>query len=496
MAKDTKHNFHIEMPTQLDKPSTNDRFHKPFSPTIFEVIGKVNPDYPVEYVRSNLKDLHSIHKFLKKQFFKVRYGLVQQLIIFSFSYFLLMCNLFEDSELSWIGDLKKAWLMSSLQVLYIGCLVLPKPSANWPSTRIWRLINSATLVYLLNLVFLMFFSKANLSWILQNILDPNLKHFKQETDYGSDCRLYTPENPVSSFYNIISSVDEYFLAHFVGWLVRAFIFRNMTMLWIFGIGFELIELTFYPWLPNFNECWWDSLLFDLFGANFLGILLGLAIMRYKKMSNYNWFIDLTPEESKNLSLYQKFKLFLEQRKTYQKTGRWHILASPSNFFYVLWYIFQNYMFDMSHFFNKYNQKISSTSCLLGFRVFTIGFFFLSMCGDYMEFIQSKRQIPMRISIFLGHLVIFSEWIMYFKYLDFSQYEGTIPLVVKLCWFLLFCVIGIIMLGLVIEQICCVKNEIPTKSPSAAFYGDSFAIMDEGGYWSRENSQQKIKMKMN
>lgn len=41
-----------------------------------------------------------------------------------------------------------------------------------------------------------------------------------------------------------------------------------------SIGFELMEVTFQHWLPNFNECWWDSWILDVAICNNLGIALG------------------------------------------------------------------------------------------------------------------------------------------------------------------------------------------------------------------------------
>jgi Phosphatidyl serine synthase len=35
------------------------------------------------------------------------------------------------------------------------------------------------------------------------------------------------------------------------------------------------------WLvPQFKECWWDSLLVDVLGANLIGMALGLTTLRF------------------------------------------------------------------------------------------------------------------------------------------------------------------------------------------------------------------------
>ena len=73
--------------------------------------------------------------------------------------------------------------------------------------------------------------------------------------------------------------DEFVVAHTLGWWGKAVIIRNLPMLWILSVGFELMELTFQHMLPNFNECWWDSWLLDVAICNFAGLLAGMATVR-------------------------------------------------------------------------------------------------------------------------------------------------------------------------------------------------------------------------
>jgi hypothetical protein len=44
------------------------------------------------------------------------------------------------------------------------------------------------------------------------------------------------------------------------------------------------------WLvPEFIECWWDSVFFDFLGANMVGLLLGMGLMHVCGGRSYNWF---------------------------------------------------------------------------------------------------------------------------------------------------------------------------------------------------------------
>lgn len=70
-------------------------------------------------------------------------------------------------------------------------------------------------------------------------------------------------------------VDEFVPAHILGWWGKTLMLRDPSMLWVISIGFELMEVTFRHWLPNFNECWWDSWILDFLICNNLGIWLGM-----------------------------------------------------------------------------------------------------------------------------------------------------------------------------------------------------------------------------
>jgi uncharacterized membrane protein YccC len=51
-------------------------------------------------------------------------------------------------------------------------------------------------------------------------------------------------------------------------------FRDWGVCWILSLGFEVLECTLQFLIPEFKECWWDSLLIDVLGANLLGMGAG------------------------------------------------------------------------------------------------------------------------------------------------------------------------------------------------------------------------------
>jgi hypothetical protein len=65
----------------------------------------------------------------------------------------------------------------------------------------------------------------------------------KERSYGADCRIYTPENPTNKFANVWETLfDEFVIAHTLGWWGKAIMVRNLPLLWVLSIGFELMEV--------------------------------------------------------------------------------------------------------------------------------------------------------------------------------------------------------------------------------------------------------------
>lgn len=123
--------------------------------------------------------------------------------------------------------------------------------------------------------------------------------------YAEDCSIFTPDNPSSKFANVYNAVfDVHFFAHFAGWFGKMLIMRDWWVAWICSAGFEFLELTFRYWLPNFYECWWDSLLLDLFGCNLLGILIGAWFLKKFGVSRISW----VREKSKTSKITQTEEL--------------------------------------------------------------------------------------------------------------------------------------------------------------------------------------------
>ncbi|KAJ1882254.1 hypothetical protein LPJ66_011184, partial [Kickxella alabastrina] len=124
-----------------------------------------------------------------------------------------------------------------------------------PHPAFWRGVLALNVLYEMFLVFLLFQSKQTGRQIM-TFFDPELGTLLPERSYGDDCALTAA--------NLWNGIDIFVLAHSLGWFGKALIIRNHTMCWAMSIVFELLEYSLAHQLPNFNECWWDHWILDVF----------------------------------------------------------------------------------------------------------------------------------------------------------------------------------------------------------------------------------------
>lgn len=177
-------------------------------------------------------------------------------------------------------------------VFYISFLFLPNPPYKGLIKVFFQVVYAAAFTYFINICFLAILDHETIRQLLIQI-DPLLAERIKERDYSIDCWVYTPENPNSNFANIKGTIDVYVVTHFFGWLTKTIIFRNNILLWTSSIFFEILEISLAHILPNFHECWWDHLLLDLFGCNFLGILIGMYIIKTFNLRKHHWLFEPT-----------------------------------------------------------------------------------------------------------------------------------------------------------------------------------------------------------
>uniref|UniRef100_A0A1I7UR61 Phosphatidylserine synthase n=1 Tax=Caenorhabditis tropicalis TaxID=1561998 RepID=A0A1I7UR61_9PELO len=166
--------------------------------------------------------------------------------------------------------------------LLISALTFPNGPFIRPHPILWRIIFGLSVIYIIVLQFALFQNYDDLKMIL-TWLDPEGLGQKslEEKEYASDCWNL-------SFEKIWSHVDFFAFSHFTGWIMKTLLLRHWVLCWFISIIWEFTELMFIDLLPNFAECWWDSLILDVILCNGVGIYVGMKLCDFLEMRQFHW----------------------------------------------------------------------------------------------------------------------------------------------------------------------------------------------------------------
>lgn len=123
------------------------------------------------------------------------------------------------------------------------------------------------------------------------------------------------------------------LAHFIGWFVKTLILRDLKLALLQSVFFELLEVMWRHYLPNFYECWWDHALLDVVGANLLGILLAWWVIRRYNLEKLKWSLREGP-------LKKPFKENMREFLTHADVSavEYKAMTSTKKYLQVGWFI--------------------------------------------------------------------------------------------------------------------------------------------------------------
>ncbi|XP_008672257.1 CDP-diacylglycerol--serine O-phosphatidyltransferase 1 isoform X2 [Zea mays] len=254
-----------------------------------------------------------------------------------------------------------------------------------PHPAIWRLVHGMAVVYLVALTFLLFQTRDDARQFMK-YLHPDLGVELPERSYGTDCRIYVPDHPKSRFNNVYEIIfDEFVIAHILGWWGKAIMIRNQPLLWVLSIGFELMELTFRHMLPNFNECWWDSIVLDILICNWFGIWTGMRTVRYFDGRTYEW-VGL----SRQPNIISKVKRMLGQFTPAQwDKDEWHPTRGPWRFIQVLSLCVVFMAVELNTFFLKFCLWIPPRNPLIVYRLVLWWLIAIPTIREYNTYLQDR-----------------------------------------------------------------------------------------------------------
>lgn len=279
------------------------------------------------------------------------------------------------NQSSFEEDVQSGVIILCLVFLFYCTLQFQDGEVTRPHPVVWRFVHGVILLYFMFLVLLLSQSSAkSIDIIMQTLLDRNSGTAplpKYDTnEYSQDCSL-KPKNVFNKVYDI------YFFAHLFGWIAKALILRNWGMMWTCSIMFEIMEITLQKALPNFQECWWDRWLLDIFGCNLLGMYIGMKIVNLVfHAPEFDW------EGSRSKRVVNRVMKFAAP-KTFPKRFEWHTFSSSKRFgisFLIMLIILSC---DVNWFLLKSSLQIPSTSMLQLYRIlFLLPAGYASICELY------------------------------------------------------------------------------------------------------------------
>ncbi|GAW81590.1 phosphatidylserine synthase [Plasmodium gonderi] len=207
-------------------------------------------------------------------------------------------------------------------------------------------VNSCILVYYPLLLFMNFFTTSEVRSMIK-LLFKNVTFHTVEKSYMENC---------NSLENVMDKIDIFVIAHLAGWFIKAIAIRNFFVLNLTSVTFELLELRFQHILPNFYECWWDHILLDILGCNLLGILIGLAFMKWLNMPLYSWKVRDKFKPNKKGIIFPKLDTMLRK-----------VFTNSRTVVLLIFYSLMTNLIDLNVFFLKAELQLLQTNFLVMMR---------------------------------------------------------------------------------------------------------------------------------
>lgn len=280
--------------------------------------------------------------------------------------------------------------------LSIGLLVFPNGPFTRPHPALWRLVFGMSFLYFLFLSFFLFQSYEDVQAFM-NWVDPQLSKLEPDSTklYAVDCS-FTVEN-------LYSRVDIFIPAHFVGWVFKTLLVRHTGMLWTMSVLWECTELFFAHVLPNFYECWWDAILFDVLLCNALGIYVGMALCRMLEVRQFYW------ESIKNIkgTRGKLRRAILQFTPENWSRIRWLDRSSTSMRILAIFLLIMLFQItDLNTFLLKHVFKIPTSHYLVAIRMLLISLIGAPSVRQYYVYATDKtcKRLGTQVWVYIGIMI--------------------------------------------------------------------------------------------
>ncbi|CAH0478907.1 unnamed protein product [Peronospora belbahrii] len=299
--------------------------------------------------------------------------LVLFLVVAGFSYYS-----FTHESQDQVQNVRNA-LFAAILVFLVYCFLQTRDGLMMrPHPGVWRVVHGCSVVYLLLLAAMLVQNRQNAMKAMQ-FLFPETGNRPMTT--SSSGQLQCDINSASLTRGVTSI---WFFAHVTGWWGKMCMFRDWRFCWVLSIAFEILELALQFVIPDFKECWWDSLLLDMLGANMLGMCLGRVTLWLLESKDYDW----SGRRGKKLGY---FRLALNQFTPFSwEQYHWEVFSSFKRFAEIVFAMLMCLITELNAFFMLTTLSIPKESNYNSYRLFLVFMLGIPAAAEYYEFITNPE----------------------------------------------------------------------------------------------------------
>lgn len=282
---------------------------------------------------------------------------------------------------------------------------------SYPVACFWSAIFGSILFYTLFLITFLLSDKKTAREILELIFPDvgsqdefDLKMEKRIESVMGTCVFSTEALKRQLFH------APWFTAHVLGWMGKMVVIRDLYFCIFIAFAFEVCEVTFTYLIPDFEECWWDSIFLDSLGANLIGMFLGYHlnkfILRHReeksesqdKDGKDNGCAKLPSPQEQKLSLGYPFDwVGIEERTTkssklltiispLSSKYQYRIFHSPKRLFLVILSALFLILVEVNQFLIINSLGIPNTSTFVFYRLVPLGFLAVPATAEFYDFL--------------------------------------------------------------------------------------------------------------
>ncbi|GLD94812.1 hypothetical protein PINS_up003437 [Pythium insidiosum] len=309
-----------------------------------------------------------------------------------------------------------------------GLMVRPHPG-------LWRVVHGCSVVYLLLLAAVSVQNRQGAITSMQFFF-PEVGSQRKMTQRGQklECDINA-----DTIYRGVSSI--WFLAHVTGWWGKMCMFRDWRFCWVLSIAFELLELALQFVIPDFQECWWDSVFMDLLGANLIGMALGRLTLHVFETKVYDWSGKREKKMGVLLRALNQFTPLSWMQY------HWEVFSSFSRFAQVMFCLVVCLVVELNAFFLLNTLSIPKESNFNAYRLTLMFLIGIPGAAEYYEFLSNPdcwrlgQNAWMILSIAVFEVLVWFKFSGGILFTELPPLEVAVPilafLVMFAVWMLLF-----------------------------------------------------------